>query len=523
MTAWRQFGEWLRRRVRGRVLAEADLATAREAVDRLDYARAFALLGLPTRDRRLCRQAARLRVVLLERIGDLDGARRAADARCAAEPGDPGARADAIRLAAATGRPSAPAVLPDDVTRAHAPLFRVAAQQAMTEARHEDAVALATRSFALTGSANDAAQQLAMTIVAGDIAGAEAIAAEHAARFPHDPRFPVRLAQFAERRRDWPAMLAHHEVALARDSRQRIARSGKARALIYLERFRAAADWLGEARGDGDEGIWADAMAAFLHARRGDGAAAGSALDTVYAAGARHLAEDARGRRVEASDVWLADRRHVAHPAPFAAENGRHFARLLADLDAAGESILLGNSPALIGRGLGPEIDAGGTVIRLNDFTTRSFEADVGTRTDWWFSSAAKQARPDTAAVAGARALLIQPVAQHFPDPAAFVRGRLGHPALPRAVGYLPPWLHTLGDALPYPMKTMGFRSIMMLEFLIQRRYRALGFDFFASDRMHYFDGEETRLRVSEVHAIDFERDYVNEVLVPFGRYGRFA
>ncbi len=512
MRIWRRIGGWL-----GVRLAEGDLRAAQRLADALDYEGALRLLDRPTRDLRLRRRAERQRVVLLERMGFLPQARDAAEKRRATEPRDAGAQADALRLAHATGETPPVPVLPQPLERADVPLVRHAAQRAMAEGRHGDAVALTADAVALTGAETDAAQHVAMTMVAGDPGAAEALAADYAACFPGSARFPLRLAQFAERRRDWAAMLARHEAALAADPASRPARSGKARALVFLERFEDAAASLRASRGDD----WMIAMDAFLQARKGDAGAAVVALDTLYEVGASHLEVDRRGRARDPRNAWLGDR-HVSHPSPFAVANNRHFARFLADLDRAERIMLVGNSPALIGRGLGAEIDAADLVIRLNDFVTTGFEADVGRRTDWWLSSAAKQARPDPASIAGANALLIQPVAQHFPDPAAFVRGRLGLVSGPRAVGYLPPWLHRLSEAIPYPTKTMGFRAIVMLEFLLQRPFRAIGFDFFASEGMHYFDPDQTRLRVSEIHAIDFERAFVAEVLAKHARFGRY-
>lgn len=46
--------------------------------------------------------------------------------------------------------------------------------------------------------------------------------------------------------------------------------------------------------------------------------------------------------------------------------------------------VLVGNGPAVLGRGLGPQIDAHDFVIRFNNYKIDGHEADVGTRTDLW-------------------------------------------------------------------------------------------------------------------------------------------
>ena len=43
------------------------------------------------------------------------------------------------------------------------------------------------------------------------------------------------------------------------------------------------------------------------------------------------------------------------------------------------------------------------------------------------------------------------------------------------------------------------------------------GFDFFKGGSMHYFEPDDGRLQVGEVHAIEFERDFVERVLKPLG------
>lgn len=51
----------------------------------------------------------------------------------------------------------------------------------------------------------------------------------------------------------------------------------------------------------------------------------------------------------------------------------------------AGKSIaVVGNSPNLMGKNLGKDIDSHDYVVRFNNFKTKGFEADYGTRTDIW-------------------------------------------------------------------------------------------------------------------------------------------
>ncbi|NBU27292.1 MAG: hypothetical protein EBS42_03490 [Caulobacteraceae bacterium] len=56
-----------------------------------------------------------------------------------------------------------------------------------------------------------------------------------------------------------------------------------------------------------------------------------------------------------------------------------------------------------------------------------------------------------------------------------------------------------------------------LLEFFAQRPYSIAGFDFFADEKLHYFEQEEGRLQVGEVHALAYERDVVSLVFARGG------
>jgi len=59
--------------------------------------------------------------------------------------------------------------------------------------------------------------------------------------------------------------------------------------------------------------------------------------------------------------------------------------------------VLVGNGPSVIGKGLGPVIDAHDEVVRFNEFALRGHEHDVGTRTTLW-STCGKSVKPFDAA-----------------------------------------------------------------------------------------------------------------------------
>ena len=61
-----------------------------------------------------------------------------------------------------------------------------------------------------------------------------------------------------------------------------------------------------------------------------------------------------------------------------------------------GKTIIIGNSPDVLEENLGRIIDSFDTIIRVNDFTLKGYEKQLGTRTDIWFTGASKVARKRT-------------------------------------------------------------------------------------------------------------------------------
>ena len=104
----------------------------------------------------------------------------------------------------------------------------------------------------------------------------------------------------------------------------------------------------------------------------------------------------------------------------------------------------------------------------------------------------------------------------------AFSAGRLKLNLDPATTAFLPPHLHALSRDMVYPKPSTGFRMIALLEFALQAGFQAVGFGFFDTAQMHYFDQDQTRLQVGEVHATQFERDFVSQLLKPHARFGRY-
>ena len=263
-------------------------------------------------------------------------------------------------------------------------------------------------------------------------------------------------------------------------------------------------------------------MAAFLAMRAGTRGAAEAAIARAYAVGAQVRERDRRLRAIDPAAVTVPGGDPLRDTRGHAVAGAGLFDRFVEQCRGAAPTSLVGNAPSILSQGHGAAIDAGGPVVRLNDFRIAGFAADVGTRTDYWISSAARMAEPDAASIGAATAILVPPHPVERPDVIAFAERRLGLTLAPERAGFLPPWVRMLGDALLYPAPSTGMRAILLLEFLVGAPYRAFGFDFFQGSAMHYFDRGASRHLPGESHAIGFERDFVMEVLVPLARFGRF-
>lgn len=330
----------------------------------------------------------------------------------------------------------------------------------------------------------------------------------------------LKLAQTYERLSDYARALESFTRAFALEPFNFDSCCGIARCLTYLRRFEQAENWLAHFPQDDVRHGWLHASRAFNEARANNRPGARTALQRLYALIAKFQDGYEKKRAAALASVWV-EGAFARHPAPSAPEHGAGFAADLNTMRSADRVMLVGNSPRLIGAGLGESIDAADFVIRLNDFELAGFERDVGTRTDLWFSSANRVARPNAGAADFSRIWLAQPYPQHFPELPDFALARLGLPLTTANTRYLPPHIHTLTARLIYPRPSSGLRMIALLEFFLQRDYSIAGFSFFDDADMHYFDRGEKRLPVGEMHAIEFERDFVADVLEPFGHLKR--
>jgi hypothetical protein len=526
------YAPWERWRVWKRAFAQRPgdalaIRYGRALVEALRYDEALALLAGVDR----APAVVRARIRLIERIGALTAAHDAARAFAADRPDDPAAAAEANRLAREIGCGGAPPRRALPKTARDLPAARAEAAAQIAANRPADALAILAEVARIGGGADDAARLMNATLLVGAADDGTRLAYDGARRFPRDPRFPRKLAQLAERDEDFGAALLGYRAALSLDRGSAVDTAGIARALALGGEIVAARDWLDQ-QPAGDLSFWVAPLRAFVEMRGSDRIAAEAALDTAYDHGRRILAAYRNGRARDPADMFMLDEVHLSHLSDPLAFQGREararyvrsldmFDGLLARLHER-STILVGNSPRLLGQDRGGFIDGHGTVIRLNDFRIGGFEGDVGRRTDAWISSANRQAEPDHASIRDALAVLIQPHAAHCPELPAFVRGRLGLDLTPDRACFLPPFLHRLGDALLYPVPSTGMRAMLMLEFVVQAPFAVAGFDFFAGDAMHYFDRGAPRHRVGESHAVGFERAFATEVLAELGRFVRF-
>jgi tetratricopeptide (TPR) repeat protein len=358
---------------------------------------------------------------------------------------------------------------------------------------------------------NDHFQYVLALCQAGDFEAAGRLVTELLQKFPGEYRYRLKCAQLMERQGDYAGALEHFARALDTEPGNPDSLAGIARCLTYLGRHERCDAWLDTFPPHDIRASWVLAARAFNAARQGRRTAAGEALRGLHSLVAAELARIEAALAAVPGAIWLHGRL-LQGRSDRAAQVGAHFAADLAWL-RQGTPVIIGNSPKVLGSGLGPRIDSFDRVIRLNDFQTLGHEADVGARTDLWFSSANRLAKPNIAQLTGTRVWLYQPNPQHFPDLASFVRGRLNL-ALPQATTtFLPPHLHQISGNLVYPRPSTGFRMITLLECVLQKPYQIAGFGFFQDSSIHYFSDDEGRLQVGEVHAIAFERDFVEEVL----------
>lgn len=460
----------------------------------------------------------RNRILMLSKQGKLVAASEEAERLSERFPDCQVVVGDLARTGFETGKPAPRSYEGTAVESDNVNLFRALSDHDLAVGNVESAVKIRAAVAERTQHVNDYHRQLNAVFATGEFEEAAELCERMKQRFPGVPAFWKKAGQVCERQRDYDGMLYNFTEMLALDPEEESARSAVGRALIYLDRTQDALDWLGDCANARDESLWTDTLRGFLHARNGNAEDAKRALDTVYRKCAQVMDAYREGVARDPRTTYLLNGGYARHPSDIADHVHRHF-DIWTETLRHGSNALIGNSPSLLDQGRGPEIDAFDTVIRLNDFVIEGYEKDLGTKTDYWYSSANRQASPHRASVEHAKTLMMQPHARHFPDIAAFSRGRLGFELDPAETGYLAPCVKMMSENLSYPFPSTGFRVIQILEFLVQCPFTAFGFDFFSSGEMHYFDVGETHLQVGEVHAIDFERDLVNQLIVPYGRH----
>ena len=330
-------------------------------------------------------------------------------------------------------------------------------------------------------------------------------------RYPGMWKLHRKLGQARERTGEFAAALDCFTRALALEPDLVDVQAGIGRCLTYTGRHDDCATWLSRLDDESVDQGWVHSLRAFNAAMAGRRGEASAALAQLHGIADTFLAQRAAAQAADPATVWK-DGRFARHPHPDAGAHNLAFRDGLAMLQGAKSLALVGNAPALIGSGDGAGIDARDCVIRINDFQTDGFEADVGGRTSLWYSAAARTARPRNMLTA-TPTWVYQEKSYELPLIGDFSRLRLGRELdLPDAC-LLPPDIHYLSSRLICPWPTSGLRLIGLLEFLVQRPYALYGFEFFREQRMHYYEADNRHLHLGEFHPIQFERDFIETVL----------
>ncbi len=388
---------------------------------------------------------------------------------------------------------------------------RAAVRHLAIQGLHDDVVEVWRSIVADTQDPNDYYHLILAQCQAGDFDGAAALLDGLLTLFPGEYRYHLKRAQLFERLEDHAGALESFTRAFRAEPDNRDSQAGIARCFTYLGWLARCDAWLDGFPQDDVLFGWVHAARAFNAVRDGRPEAARAAVARL-----RALAADAlRGIEAEIAErpgaMWI-NGRYRESQSERAAATSRRFAADWAWL-REGSRVVVGNSPQILGSEFGERIDGFDRVIRLNDFRTDQHEIDVGSRTDLWFSSANRLAKPNIHDLERTRIWISQPNAQHFPDLGSFGQGRLGLDLPEDRTCFLPSHIHFLSTSLVYPRPSTGFRVICMMEWLMQMKYSIVGFNFFQDKDIHYFDVKSDRFQVGEVHAVKFERDFVNEVL----------
>lgn len=426
-----------------------------------------------------------------------------------------------LRLAMEEGRFDDVSALLDR-RRAAGPLpaefLRLAAKAESAQGRFDAAAAL------LAGAgeggrldANTTLDRVIALLQAGRFAEGKAAVAAAIRTFPFDARFRIKAAQLAEREGDAEAALAQWRDALHLDPRNLHALTGILRAHYEQGRFAAIAGTLAAHEGESPGRNWVHAFRALLAAEEGRHRLVRVEMQSLRFKFLRALVQHRASMASGAPRIVLDGREYPLHPGSV-----RH--RAVAQFDALHDALIesdtlcvIGNSPNILGRGLGPRIDGMQTIWRINDFRVAGYEADVGSRTDLWFTSANRLCNVSAGDLDGVRALVYQPVATHIPEYEGFLAGRLGI-RRPLEGTFLHPVAHRVSEQCLYPKPTSGMRTLLLALGMVSdaTRIAAAGFDFFTESPLHYFD-QGLRVQVGEVHAIRFERAFFDRVLVGSG------
>lgn len=169
-------------------------------------------------------------------------------------------------------------------------------------------------------------------------------------------------------------------------------------------------------------------------------------------------------------------------------------------------TVLIGNGPSVLGRGMGKAIDGYTIVARMNNFRTEGFEEDVGSKTDVWVRNCAISTKGEPRAAN----ILLAPA---WGRPERAKRVHAHYKSLSLEVLQLVPahFAHELSAAMGlkgrYP--TTGAIAVWWwLEMGGVEKVDVAGIDFFQGQQHHYFKkgGRNVRMHNPEVEEKFFRK-----------------
>lgn len=174
--------------------------------------------------------------------------------------------------------------------------------------------------------------------------------------------------------------------------------------------------------------------------------------------------------------------------------------------------VVVGNSPSILGKGLGKTIDSFSYVVRINDYVIDGFEADIGSKTTFWTTGASFSTKIKGRNVDGVIPLVFLPPARFEKEarPSVTIERNL-EISLDRLCLIDREDIKAIHQYANIPYLSTGLMTIIYFAFILRMDVTIVGFKEYNPAKAHYYDAD--RPYISPLHDFPKEFEFIDNLV----------